>query len=71
MVMMIAANSFVHQQEGVQREEDEASGQRKGYPTPGADAPICPTRSWVSDAGNRRNNGGWSGVPLHRRGRGG
>ena len=50
MMMMIAPNSLVCQKERAHGEEEEeaASGRRAGStgtPTPGADAPIGPTRS--------------------------
>ena len=59
--MMIVTKSLIRQKEGVQGEEEEEAGvQRKGgpsgTPTPGADAPTCPTRSRVSDARNRRKH---------------
>ena len=52
-MMMIVPNSLVRQREGAkEEEEEEAGGRRKagstGIPTPGADAPIGPTRSGVS-----------------------
>ena len=59
MMMMFVPNSLVLQKYGVQGEkEEEAGGRRKagstGTPTPGKEAPICPTRSGVSDARNRK-----------------
>ena len=77
LMMMIALNSLFRQKEVVQREEEEeeAGGPRKegliGAPTPGADAPICPIRSGVLDARNRRKHGRWCGVLIYRRSRGG
>ena len=74
MMMMIARNSLVRRKEGAQgEEEEEARGGRKagstGTPTPGADAPIRPSRLGVSDARNRRKHGRWCGVLIHKRGR--
>ena len=58
---------------GQGKEEEEAGGQRKEGPTetstPGADAPMGPTRSGMLNARNRRNHGRWCGVLSHRRGR--
>ena len=55
MIMMFAPNSLVHQ-----KQEEEAVSRGKagssGTLTPGADAPIGPTRSEVSDARNRRKH---------------
>ena len=67
-------NSLVRQKKGAQgEEEEEARGGRKagstGTPTPGADAPIRPSRLGVSDARNRRKHGRWCGVLIHKRGR--
>ena len=75
-MLIFAPNSVVHQKEGSQgEEEEEAEGLRYAgsteTPTPGADAPIGPTRSVVSDASNRRKHGRWCGVSIHRRVRGG
>ena len=58
-MMMIVPNSLCLPKIGApEEEEEEAAGQRNagltGTPTPGADAPIRPTRSWVSDARNRK-----------------
>ena len=48
-------NSFVRHEERVQGEEEgEAAYQRKGGQT---GTPTGPTRSWVSDARNRRKLG--------------
>ena len=76
MMMIVAPNSLVRQEEGAQGEEEEEAGGRRwvgsiGTPTPGADAPTGSTQSGVSDARNRRRHGWWCGVPIHRRGRGG
>ena len=54
MMMVITHNSAVRQKKGAQgEEEEEAGGRRKAGPTgtltTGADTPIGPTRSWVSD----------------------
>ena len=76
MMMIVAPNSLVRQEEGAQGEEEEEAGGRRrvgsiGTPTPGADAPTGPTQSGVSDARNRRRHGWWCGAPIHSRGRGG
>ena len=52
VMIMIAPNSLVRQKEKAQGEEETWS--KKETPTPGADAPIGPTRSGVTDARNRR-----------------
>ena len=70
-MMMMAPNSLIHQKEGVQGEEEVENRSKAGStgtPTPGADAPIGPTRSGMSDARSRRKDGRWCGVLIHRRG---
>ena len=62
MRMMLAPNSIVRQKERAQgEEEEEAGGRRKsgstGTPTLGADAPIDPTWSVMSDARIRKKHG--------------
>ena len=74
MMMIVAPNSLVRQEEGAQGEEEEEAGGRRwvgsiGTPTPGADAPTGPTQSGVSDARKKRKYGRGCGIPLQRRGR--
>ena len=76
VMMMIAPNPLVRQKEGAQWEEEEEAGDRRkagsiGNPKRGADAPIGPTWSGVSDARNEKKHGHWCGIPIHMRGRGG
>ena len=65
MIMMIAPDYVVCQKEGAQGKEEE--GGRRNGGTTGADAPIGPTWSEVSDARNRRKYGGWCWILIHRR----
>ena len=55
-MMMTTSISLVRQKKGEEEEEEEAGCRRRGKGTlkPGADSPIGPTRSGVSDARNRR-----------------
>ena len=73
MMMIVALNSLVRQEEGAQREEEEEEkevGGPRGTLTPEADDPTGSTRSVVSDVRNSRKHGRWCGVPLHRKCRG-
>ena len=58
-MMIIVTNSLARKQEGAQKEEEKAEGQRQagtlGTRMPGVAASIDPTQSVVSDMQNRKN----------------